>query len=113
MSTYTPTVTGTGAKARVQRVGAFLAGMVMPNIAAFIAWGLITALFIEKGWLPNEKAAGLVGPMITYLLPILFGYTGGRPLEECGRLGSMAASAVLGHIGARPGLSLDQLLHGF
>ena len=78
MSAYTPTVTGTGAKATVQRVGAFLASMVMPNIAAFIAWGLITALFIPAGWLPNEHAAKLVGPIITYLLPILIGYTGGR-----------------------------------
>src|SRR5215207_7148275 len=52
--------------------------MVMPNIAAFIAWGLITALFIPSGWLPNEHAAELVGPMITFLLPLLIGYTGGR-----------------------------------
>jgi PTS system mannitol-specific IIC component len=97
MSTYTPTVTGTGAKARVQRVGAFLAGMVMPNIAAFIAWGLITALFIEKGWLPNEKAAGLVGPMITYLLPILIGYTGGRMVH--GQRGAVVgAIATMGVI---------------
>lgn len=75
---YTPTVTGTGAKATVQRIGGYLAGMVMPNISAFIAWGLITALFIPTGWLPNEKLAALVGPMITVLLPVLIGYTGGR-----------------------------------
>ncbi len=78
MSTYTPRVTGTGAKAQVQRLGGFLAGMVMPNIGAFIAWGIITALFIPTGWLPNEEFALLVGPMITYLLPLLIGYTGGR-----------------------------------
>jgi PTS system mannitol-specific IIC component len=78
MSAYTPAVQGTGTKATVQRVGAFLASMVMPNIAAFIAWGLITAFFIPTGWLPNEKAGALVGPMITYLLPVLIGYTGGR-----------------------------------
>nr|WP_148308248.1 PTS mannitol transporter subunit IICB [Actinoplanes friuliensis] len=52
--------------------------MVMPNIAAFIAWGLITALFIPSGWLPNEKFAALVDPMVHVLLPILIGYTGGR-----------------------------------
>jgi len=75
---YTPPVTGSGFKARVQRVGGNLAAMVMPNIGAFIAWGLITALFIPTGWLPNEFFAELVGPMITYLLPILIGYTGGR-----------------------------------
>jgi PTS system mannitol-specific IIC component len=76
--TYIPPVEGTGVKATVQRVGGYLAGMVMPNIGAFIAWGLITALFIPTGWLPNEKYAALVGPIITYLLPILIGYTGGK-----------------------------------
>ncbi|WP_018812078.1 PTS mannitol transporter subunit IICB [Salinispora pacifica] len=77
-SNYTPTVQGTGVKATIQRIGGFLAGMVMPNIGAFIAWGLITALFIPTGWLPNEDFAALVGPMITLLLPVLIGYTGGR-----------------------------------
>lgn len=71
-------VEGSGARARVQRFGGYLAGMIMPNIGAFIAWGLITALFIPDGWLPNEDLAELVGPMITYLLPLLIGYTGGR-----------------------------------
>jgi mannitol-specific phosphotransferase system IIC component len=66
-----------GWRARVQRFGGFLAGMVIPNIGAFIAWGLITAFFIETGWTPNEDLAELVGPMIFFLLPILIGYTGG------------------------------------
>ncbi|MFI5494509.1 PTS transporter subunit EIIC [Actinoplanes sp. NPDC051859] len=52
--------------------------MVMPNIAAFIAWGLVTALFFEHGWLPNEKFAALIDPMSHVLLPVLIGYTGGR-----------------------------------
>src|SRR4029453_12091315 len=78
VTTYTPPVTGSGLKASIQRLGGYLAGMVMPNIAAFIAWGLITALFIPPGWLPNEFLAKLVGPMIPLLLPILIGYTGGR-----------------------------------
>jgi PTS system mannitol-specific IIC component len=75
---YTPPVTGTGIKASVQRVGGYLAGMVMPNIGAFIAWGLITALFIPTGWIPNAFLAQVVGPMILVLLPVLIGYTGGR-----------------------------------
>jgi mannitol-specific phosphotransferase system IIC component len=75
---YTPAVQGTGIKANIQRLGAFLAGMIMPNIAAFIAWGLITALFIPTGWLPNAKLAVLVDPIIKVLLPVLIGYTGGR-----------------------------------
>jgi len=52
--------------------------MVMPNIGAFIAWGFITALFIPTGWVPNETLASLVDPMITYLLPLLIGFTGGK-----------------------------------
>ncbi|RZS39221.1 PTS system mannitol-specific IIC component [Herbihabitans rhizosphaerae] len=69
---------GNGFRARVQRFGGHLAGMIMPNIGAFIAWGLITALFTPKGWLPNAKLAGLVEPMISILLPVLIGYTGGK-----------------------------------
>lgn len=97
MTEYTPRVTGTGVKARVQRFGGFLAGMVMPNIGAFIAWGLITALFIPTGWLPNETFALLVGPMITFLLPLLIGYTGGRIVH--GQRGAVAgAIATMGVI---------------
>jgi PTS system mannitol-specific IIC component len=69
---------GPGMQATIQRIGGYLAGMIMPNIAAFIAWGLITALFIPTGWAPNEQLAKLVGPMILTLLPVLIGYTGGR-----------------------------------
>ncbi len=65
-------------KNAIQRAGRFLSGMIMPNIGAFIAWGLITALFIATGWIPNEKLATLVGPMLNYLLPVLIGYTGGK-----------------------------------
>jgi PTS system mannitol-specific IIC component len=69
---------GPGVQATIQRIGGYLAGMIMPNIAAFIAWGLITALFIPTGWLPNKDLAKLVGPIILTLLPVLIGYTGGR-----------------------------------
>ncbi|WP_438833077.1 hypothetical protein [Streptococcus pluranimalium] len=42
-------------KVKIQKLGTSLSNMVMPNIGAFIAWGVITALFIEDGYLPNEK----------------------------------------------------------
>ena len=64
-------------KERVQKFGRFLSGMVMPNIGAFIAWGLIAAFFIPDGWFPNETINGMVGPMLRFLLPILIGYTAG------------------------------------
>ena len=65
-------------KEAVQKFGRFLSGMVMPNIGAFIAWGLITALFIADGWFPNEAIARIVDPALNYLLPLLIGYTGGK-----------------------------------
>ncbi len=79
-----------GTRVAVQKFGTFLSGMIMPNIAAFIAWGLITALFIEKGPFPiaviggfgvdadGAPNAGLVGPMVRFMLPILIAAQGGR-----------------------------------
>jgi PTS system mannitol-specific IIC component len=79
----------------VQRLGGYLASIVMPNIGAFIAWGLITALFIPDGWLPNENLARLVDPMVKVLLPVLIGYTGGR-LVHGQRGGLVGAIATIG-----------------
>ncbi len=64
-------------KERIQAFGRFFSGMVMPNIGAFIAWGIITTLFIAVGWIPNESIAALVDPMAKSLLPLLIAYTGG------------------------------------
>ncbi|MGO4500181.1 PTS mannitol transporter subunit IICB [Paenibacillus sp. 2RAB27] len=88
-------VSSGGIRVKVQGFGRFLSGMVMPNIGAFIAWGLITALFIPTGWIPNEYLAKLVGPMITYLLPLLIGYTGGTMVHGT-RGGVIAAVTTMG-----------------
>ena len=84
-------------KERLQRVGALLAGMVVPNIGAFIAWGLLTALFIPSGWMPNERLARLVTPTIMNLLPILIGFTGGRLVYGI-RGGVVGAVATMGAV---------------
>jgi mannitol PTS system EIICBA or EIICB component len=84
-------------RVRIQRFGSYLSGMIMPNIGAFIAWGLITALFIPTGWLPNEELAKLVGPMITFLLPLLIGFTGGNMIYGA-RGGVVGATATMGVI---------------
>lgn len=65
-------------KEKVQSFGRFLSGMVMPNLPAFVAWGLITAFVIPTGWTPNDTLLALVGPGILQVLPFLIGYTGGR-----------------------------------
>jgi len=82
---------------RLQQFGGFLAGMIIPNMGAFIAWGLITAFFIPTGWMPNETFSELVGPMIVYLLPVLIGYTGGKMVHDV-RGGVVGAAATMGVI---------------
>lgn len=124
MSTTTPSRTASTGSARilVQRFGTFLSNMVLPNIGAFIAWGLITALVIETGWITligdaightggygvveqlggwgaGADGLGIVGPMITYLLPLLIGYTGGRMMYDDNlRGGVVGAIATMGAI---------------
>lgn len=119
-----PTHASGGARMRVQRFGTFLSNMVLPNIGAFIAWGLITALFIPTGWIASIGKAfgfstdeygygfvgtlggwegsgsdGIVGPMITFLLPLLIGYTGGRMMYQDNiRGGVVGAIATMGAV---------------
>ncbi len=126
----TPTTRG-GARVGVQKFGTFISGMVLPNIAAFIAWGLITALFIPTGWLPllgvdatwvqqlggwstdpDVVNTGLVGPMITYLLPLLIANTGGRMVYGLrgGVIGTIATMGVI--IGAGIPMFLGAMIVG-
>ncbi len=119
MTTTSTAAAPGGVRVRVQKFGTFLSGMIMPNIAAFIAWGLITALFIPTGWVgfngPVEawrwegspilgggdfdgtNYVGLVGPIITYLLPVLIAFTGGRMVygHRGGVIGAVVAMGVI------------------
>lgn len=82
---------------KVQIFGRFLSRMVMPNIGAFIAWGVITTLFHPNGWMPNESIGALIEPMIFYALPLLIAYTGGKAVEST-RGGVVAVVATMGLI---------------
>jgi PTS system mannitol-specific IIC component len=99
-------------KENIQKAGRFLSGMIMPNIGAFIAWGLITALFISTGWLPNERFATLVDPMLKYLLPILIGFTGGNAVGKLrgAVVGSIATIGVI--VGAEIPMFLGAMIAG-
>lgn len=98
-------------KNKVQKFGKFLSSMVMPNIGAFIAWGLITALFIADGWIPNEGLASIQPYMLTYLLPVLIASTGGSLIGgERGRV--MGAIAVMGCIAGVGGMDGQPMLLG-
>ena len=93
----TSTPTKGGGRVAVQKFGTFLSGMIMPNIAAIIAWGIITAFFIPVGWTPNATIATMVGPILTYLLPSLIAYTGGKMVYDH-RGGVVGAVATMGVI---------------
>jgi sugar/nucleoside kinase (ribokinase family) len=54
------------------------------------------------------KRVDTTGAGDLYAAGFLYGWSQGRPLHECGRLGSIAAAAVIGHIGPRPGMNLAQ-----
>ena len=95
----------------LQRFGKFLSAMVMPNIGAFIAWGFITALFIADGWIPNAKLASIQPYMLTFLLPMLIAYTGGKQVGG-DRGGVMGAIAVMGCIAGVGGFDGQPMLMG-
>ncbi|WP_282139842.1 PTS mannitol transporter subunit IICBA [Cytobacillus oceanisediminis] len=115
-------------KVAVQKFGNFLSSMVMPNISAFIAWGLITALFIPTGFFPNESLAKMVDPMVKYLLPLLIGYTGGKLVHDqrgavVGAIATMGVIAgaeipmflgamVIGPLGGYVIKKFDQMIEG-
>lgn len=92
-------------KNRLQKFGKFLSAMVMPNIGAFIAWGFITALFIPDGWLPNEQLASIQPYMLTYLLPVLIAYTGGKMVggDRGGVIGAIAVMGCIAGVGGTEG----------
>ena len=98
-------------KNAVQKFGKFLSAMVMPNIGAFIAWGFITALFIADGWIPNAKLASIQPYMLTFLLPVLIAYTGGKQVGG-DRGGVMGAIAVMGCIAGVGGSDGQPMLMG-
>lgn len=84
-------------KNTIQRMGKFLSAMVMPNIGALIAFGFFAALFIDSGWFPHKGLSALVGPMLTYLIPLLIASTGGRMIGgDRGRV--VGAIAMVGAI---------------
>ena len=89
---------------KLQKFGSVLAGMVIPNIGAFIGFGLITAFFLETGWTPNAKLAKLITPILNYLLPILIGHTGGKMFggDRGGVIGALVTMGAIVAVDGTP-----------
>jgi PTS system mannitol-specific IIC component len=103
---------GLNFKASLQKFGGFMAGMIIPNIGAILAWGLITMFVIPTGWAPNENLSKMVGPMLQYLIPILVGYTGGKLIHGVrgGVVGAVATYGII--VGSSIPMILGAMLMG-
>ena len=55
---------------------------------------------------PVKNVIDVTGAGDLYAAGFLFGHTSGKPLAHCARLGSLAASEVISHVGARPEVNL-------
>ncbi len=99
-------------RAKIQALGGFLTAMVIPNMGAFIAWGIITALFIPTGWIPNDNLVKLVDPMIKYLLPLLIAYNGGKLVagDRGGVAGTIGTMGLI--VGAQIPMFLGAMIMG-
>ncbi len=59
---------------------------------------------------PVDRVLDTTGAGDLYASGFLYGLTHGRPLWECGRLGSIAAGEVISHVGPRPLVELRRLV---
>jgi len=76
------------------------------------AQGSVVVAAGEIQAIPSAPAARLVdttGAGDLYASGFLYGLTRDQPLATCGRLGSLAAAEIIGHVGARPEASLKDL----
>ena len=59
---------------------------------------------------PVPKVVDTTGAGDLFAAGFLFGYTHGRDLTACAQIGAIAAGEVISHVGARPEVSLKDLL---
>lgn len=65
---------------------------------------------IPVGVVPVEHIIDTTGAGDLFAAGFLFGITHNYSLENCGRLGAMCAAEIISHYGARPEVSLKELL---
>ena len=81
-------------RVKIQKFGSKLSSMVIPNLGAFIAWGLLTAVGIA---IDNDMLRSFITPMLNYLLPLLIAFAGGKMVYDY-RGGVIGTAATIGVI---------------
>ncbi|MCI1902518.1 MAG: PTS mannitol transporter subunit IICB [Enterococcaceae bacterium] len=96
-------------RVQAQKMGSRLSGMVIPNLGAFMAWGILTAIGIA---LNNELLKEFISPMLNYLLPLLIAFAGGRAVYgyRGGVIGTVATMGAI--IGADVTMFLGAMILG-
>lgn len=96
-------------RVQAQKVGSKLSGMVVPNLGAFMAWGMLTAIGIA---LNNDLLREFIAPMLNYLLPLLIAFAGGRAVYgyRGGVIGTVATMGAI--VGADITMFLGAMILG-
>lgn len=94
-------------RVKAQRFGGKLSAMVLPNLGAFMGWGILTALGI---WLSNDMLKAFITPVLTYLLPLLIAISGGKMIygEKGAVIGAFTTMGVI--IGADISMLLGAMI---
>ncbi|HEX7058058.1 MAG TPA: PTS transporter subunit EIIC [Bacilli bacterium] len=75
------------------KFGRLLSTIVSQNIAVIIAIGLLRAIFGVYGWFPNSNVDLLTEHLLNWMVPVMFGYSGGQLLG--GKRGGAVAAVVI------------------
>lgn len=99
--------TNVSLRVKAQRFGGKLSAMVLPNLGAFMGWGILTALGI---WLANDTLKSFIGPILTYLLPLLIATSAGKMVygEKGAVIGAFTTMGVI--IGAEISMLLGAMI---
>lgn len=77
---------------KLRRIGNFYTRIIMNNVGIFIFVGLLSVLFHERGWFPNENMYALSQFVYRWILPTLMAFEGGRLI--CGKEGSVSGGIL-------------------
>lgn len=82
---------------KIRKIGRFYSSVIIKNIALFITYGLLSALFSEYGWFPKENIYNMAQIIYQVLIPVCLGLTAGKKAgkEMGGLVGAITSIGVL------------------